>query len=278
MSVRPSLFISHGAPTLLLDDSPANAFLRGLGARLGRPRAVLCVSAHWETARPAVNAGGRPDTIHDFMGFPRALHEFVYPAPGDPELAARVAALLAAAGMAVDRDPVHGLDHGAWVPLALMYPGADVPVVQLSVQPALGAAHHVALGRALAPLCAEDVLVLGSGSLTHNLAEVRRYLHDRGAAPAGMPWAAEFEGWIADAVAAGDLAALVDYRARAPHAEHAHPTDEHLLPLHVAAAAGGGAGRPVHRSLAFGSLSMAAYAFPGLPEHVDPAAARAVPA
>jgi 4,5-DOPA dioxygenase extradiol len=186
--------------------------------------------------------------------------------------------LLAAAGMTADRDPAHGFDHGAWVPLALMYPAADVPVVQLSVQPALGAAHHVALGRALAPLCAEDVLVLGSGSLTHNLAEVRRYLHERAAAPAGMPWAAEFEAWIGDAVTAGDLDALADYRARAPHAEHAHPTDEHLLPLHVAAAAGGGAGRPVHRSLAFGSLSMAAYAFPGLPEPAARIPASATPA
>ena len=250
----PSLFVSHGAPTLILEDVPARAFLAGLGALLPRPTAIVAVSAHWNTELPAVSLAARPETIHDFYGFPDALYRLRYDAPGAPELAARVAELTAAA-----RDPGYGLDHGAWVPAMLGWPQADIPTFQLSVQPHATPAHHIALGRSLAGLREEGVLVMGSGSATHNLRRLMRGRHDT----PPEPWAKAFDDWLAESVEAGDEAALADYRSRAPFAREAHPTDEHLLPLHVAfGAAGEGArGRALHRSFTSGNLSMAAYAF-----------------
>lgn len=262
MTVLPSLFLSHGSPMIALKDSPARRFLCGIGEAFGRPNAILCVSAHWETAGPAVSSATRPETVHDFGGFPEALHRLRYPAPGAPALAARVAELLAAAGFDCALDPDQGLDHGAWVPLSLAYPEADVPVAQLSIQHHLGPAHHLAVGRALAPLCAEGVLVLGSGSLTHNLHDTA--MRRRQGLAEGVPppaWAAEFEAWAVARVEAGDVGALAGYRAMAPHAELAHPRDEHFLPLLAAAGAGGTPGRTLHRSFEAGSLSMAAFAF-----------------
>jgi 4,5-DOPA dioxygenase extradiol len=258
-TILPSLFVSHGAPTLPLEEVPARAFLTGLGASLERPRAVLCVSAHWETAAPAVGAAAHPATVHDFSGFPETLYRMQYPAPGAPELAQRAAALLKEAGIACAQDPGQGLDHGAWVPLMLMYPAADIPVVQLSVQPGRDGAHHLALGRALAPLRQDGVLVMGSGGAVHNL---RRLDWGRtGAGPAA--WAVEFDDWLEQALAAGCAAEVADFRLMAPQAALAQPTDEHFLPLIVAlGAAGEGArGRRLHHSYTYGSLSMAAFEF-----------------
>ena len=250
----PAVFVSHGAPTLPFDDVPARDFLRGLGQSLGRPRAILVMSAHWETEAPSTNAVTVNDTIHDFGGFPRQLYELHYPAPGDVALAAQVAALT---GGAVDT--ARGLDHGAWVPALLGWPEADIPIFQLSVQPDQSPAHHIALGRKLAPLRDEGVLVMGSGSATHNLRALVRH----GTSPEPEPWAKAFDDWLADAVARGDEPALAEYRTRAPYAAENHPSDEHLLPLHVAfGAAGEGArGRSLHRSFTLGNLSMASYAF-----------------
>jgi 4,5-DOPA dioxygenase extradiol len=169
----PALFLSHGAPTLPLTDTPARAFLQQAGASLERPQAILVISGHWETEVPTVNAVERNDTIHDFGGFPRALYDLRYPAPGSPQLAARIAGLLQAAGFACNIDRKRGLDHGAWVPLLLMYPQADIPVLQLSVQTHLGPEHHLRVGRALASLRHEGVLIIGSGSFTHDLSEFR---------------------------------------------------------------------------------------------------------
>lgn len=250
----PTIFVSHGAPTLILGDSPARAFLASLGKQLPRPRAIVAVSAHWDTDVPAVSLARQPETIHDFYGFPDALYRLRYAAPGAPELAERVARLTGAA-----HDAHRGLDHGAWVPAMLGWPEADIPIFQLSVQPAESPAHHIALGRKLAALRAEDILVMGSGSATHNL----RALVRGGGDSEPEPWAQEFDDWLAETVEKGDEAALADYRARAPGAGDAHPTDEHFLPLHVAyGAAGEGArGRALHRSFLLGSLSMASYAF-----------------
>ena len=256
----PSLFLSHGAPSLPLEDTPASVFLRGLGTALGRPDAVLVVSAHWETAAPTLNAVARNDTIHDFHGFPRALHEMRYPAPGSPELAAEAAALLRAAGLEAGSDRRRGLDHGAWVPLLLMYPGADIPVVQLSVQTAAGPAHHLAVGRALRPLRGRGVLVVGSGSYTHDLSGLRR---PGPGAEAEPDWVAGFADWMDRALVERRVADLLDYRRLAPGAARNHPTEEHLLPLYAALGAGseGGTVERLHRSLAFGVLRMDAYAF-----------------
>ncbi len=250
----PTIFVSHGAPTLILDDVPARAFLASLGRQLPRPKAIIAVSAHWDTDVPAVSLARKPETIHDFYGFPEALYRLHYDAPGAPELAERVAKLTGAA-----HDPHRGLDHGAWVPAMLGWPEADVPIFQLSVQPEESPAHHIALGRKLECLREEGVLVMGSGSATHNL----RALVRGGGELEPEPWAKAFDDWLAETLEKGDEAALADYRAQAPYAREAHPTDEHFLPLHVAyGAAGEGArGRALHRSFTLGNLSMASYAF-----------------
>ncbi|HEY9645392.1 MAG TPA: class III extradiol ring-cleavage dioxygenase, partial [Chroococcidiopsis sp.] len=186
------------------------------------------------------------------------LYQLKYPAPGAPELAARVMALLTKAGFAPQIDRDRGLDHGAWEPLMLMYPEADIPVTQLSIQPHLGTAHHVQLGRALAALKDEGVLIVASGTATHNL----RALSADHNAPV-LDWVVEFDQWLAKAIASADLDALLDYRRQAPHARQSHPSEEHFLPLFVALGAGGD--RPhatqLHSSFQHGALSMAAYAF-----------------
>jgi len=253
------VFVSHGAPTLALEPAEAGAMLARLGRELPRPESILVVSAHWEAARPAVSAAVLPRTIHDFYGFPRELYSLSYDAPGAPRLAARVTELLSASGIDCDESPDRGLDHGAWVPLRYLYPQADVPVTQLAVSPGLGAAHHFQLGRALAPLANEGVLVLGSGSLTHNLREVR---FDAPAEPV-PEWVTAFADWAGAAVTAGDAAALVDYRRRGPHACRNHPSDEHFLPLLVAmgAAGEGAAGTRIPGGVSLGVLAMDAFVF-----------------
>lgn len=249
--MNPSLFVSHGAPTLPLDPMPARDFLVGLGKTLERPKGIVIATAHWETRAPAVAKMAVNDTVHDFRGFPQALYELRYPAPGDAALSDRVAALTGASVEA------RGLDHGAWVPLLLMYPQHDIPVVQIAVQPHLGVAHHIALGRALSPLREDGVLVMGSGSFVHNL----RQLDWQGGYDAPEPdWSKAFAGWMDAAIMARDDAALIDYRERAPFAQMAHPEDEHLLPLFVAYGAGGAATK-LHDSRTFGSLRMDAYGF-----------------
>lgn len=251
------LFLSHGAPSLILEDVPARTFLEGLFAgATARPRALVVASAHWLTNEPAVDGSRAPRTIHDFSGFPPQLSRIRYPAPGDPVLAGEVAAEFARHGLAaqiVER----GLDHGAWVPLVLALPDATVPVLQVSLQPHRGAAHHLRLGRALARFRDEGVLVVGSGSATHDLGSL---------APPGSgtpAWVRAFDDWLVDAVERGDEEALVEYRRRAPFAERNHPTEEHFLPLLVAlGAAGPGArGRVLHRSTTYGVLAMSAFEF-----------------
>ena len=248
----PALFVSHGAPTLILDDVPARRFLAGLGQRVERPKAILVVSAHWGTREPEVNDVAVNGTIHDFYGFPDALYRLQYPAPGAPSLAARVAELT---GATLDRS--RGLDHGAWVPLMLGWPAADIPVAQLSIQPERDAAWHIALGRRLAPLRDEDVLILASGSFTHNLVELRRF-----AGQAEPAWVSDFAAWMNEALVERRDDDLANYRRLAPEAERNHPTDEHLLPLFVAYGAGRGAPERLHASQTFGILRMDAYAFP----------------
>ena len=257
MTPMPSLFVSHGAPTLAIEPGEAGPMLAALGRRLPKPAAILVVSAHWEAERAAVSTAPWPRTIHDFYGFPRELYSLSYGPPGAAPLAARVVDLLQRAGIACDLAPDRGLDHGAWVPLRYLYPAADIPVTQLAISPARGAAWHVALGRALAPLAGQDVLVMGSGSLTHNLREVRGHAADDPA----PEWVREFADWAAAAVAAGDVDALMDYRRKGPQACRNHPTDEHFLPLLVALGAAGerARGTRVPGGVSHGVLAMDAF-------------------
>jgi 4,5-DOPA dioxygenase extradiol len=221
------------------------------------------VSAHWETATPHLTAGAVNATIHDFHGFPKKLYDIRYPAPGSAWLADRVVALIEAGGGTVTRDPARGLDHGGWVPLSLIYPQADVPVVQLSVQPALGPNHHYRMGELLALLRAEDVLIVGSGSFTHDLSSFRQY-HNALHAPA-PEWVDQFADWMSAAIEEGRVDDLLAYRQRAPNAVRNHPTEEHLLPLFVALGAGNGSlAEHLHASTTHGILRMDAFAFGGM--------------
>ena len=259
MSRMPAVFISHGSPMLPLEpERPAHQFLRHAARHWPKPQAIVAISAHWETAEPEIGATPRPATIHDFHGFPPALYEMRYPAPGEPAIAARVKALLEASGFRARLDAERGLDHGAWSPLSLVYPQADIPVLQVSMQPQRNPTHHLKLGRALAPLRDEGVLVLATGSLTHNLRELS--WDDSGSI---TDWAQAFAEWMADKLQSRDDAALLDYRRQAPHAARNHPTDEHLLPLYVAlgAATPEMAAQRLHASFALGSLAMDCYLF-----------------
>lgn len=251
MNTLPALFVSHGSPMLAVDkDQPAHGFLRKLGNTLPRPEAILVISAHWETAAPRVTGATHLDTIHDFYGFPEPLYELCYPAPGNHVLAKEVAQLLAPR---TSVDLMRGLDHGAWVPLLLMYPDHDIPVLQVSLQTPLGPGYHLQLGEALKPLRECGVLILGSGGATHNLREYFHQSVDR------KPYE-DFADWLHAALTRGDREALLDYRQRAPQAARCHPTEEHFMPLFVALGAGGSKARRLHHSFDR-TLAMDAYVF-----------------
>jgi 4,5-DOPA dioxygenase extradiol len=276
MDTLPPIFVSHGSPMTALEPREAGAFMQGLGpaieAAFGRPKAILAVSAHSLTREPALLAGPAHEAIYDFGGFDPALNELRYDAPGAPQLATRVATLLQAAGVPVHRVEQGGLDHGIWTPLRYMFPGADIPVLPLAWPPHWSPAQLFALGQALAPLTHEGVLVLASGSITHNLRRVfAGGLHDIDRPE--TPESRAFRDWLAAHGAAADWPALLAYRSLAPHAALMHPTDEHLLPFYVAAGAAGT--RPatrIHQSLTFGDLAMDAYAFgPGAEQLRDAA-------
>lgn len=263
--MMPALFLSHGSPTLVLDDVPARDFLMQLGHDWPRPDAIIVASAHWDTPLPTVNAVTINQTIHDFSGFPPAMYALDYPAPGSTALAERITDLLVAQGLDCRIDEGRGLDHGAWVPMMLMYPAHDIPVLQLSLQSRLGPGHHFQLGKALALLRQENILIVGSGSLTHNLRELS-HPGDDSSTGVGPAWVSEFAQWLDAALVEGRICDLMAWRTRAPHAQRNHPTDEHLLPLFVALGAGCGENtKPtttrLHSSTTFGALRMDAYAF-----------------
>ncbi len=252
----PTIFVSHGAPSLLIEPCPARNFLTTLGSALERPKAILCVSAHWTTSSPLVTGTPAPPLIYDFGGFADELYDTAYPAPGNPVMAERVVTLLKEHGIAAEKDMERGLDHGTWVPLKLMYPTADIPVLQLSVQPHQTPAHHLAMGKALRSLREEGVLILASGSATHNL----RDFFGRAIDAAPPEYVSSFDEWLQTSIVDNDREGLLDYLHKGPHAAANHPTPEHFLPLFVALG-GGDAGRTLHRSYTFGVISMAAYAW-----------------
>ncbi|MEI7613494.1 MAG: class III extradiol ring-cleavage dioxygenase [Betaproteobacteria bacterium] len=230
---QPILFLSHGSPMTALGGDAISAIWSALARRLPRPTAIVMVSAHWTTRLPMLTGSAHPETIHDFGGFPAELYQIRYPAPGDPSLAQRIKQQLTDAGIATGIDASRGLDHGAWVPLRMLFPDADIPVVQLSVQPDRCARHHYALGAALAALADENILIIASGHMTHNL---RDYLQPSGIRPA--PESHAFREWTHPRIISGDSEALLDWE-QAPGAKHAHPSVEHFLPLFVALGAAG---------------------------------------
>ena len=232
----PTLYVPHGAPTFALRPGAAGAALSAFSRQLPTPRAVLVISPHWDTPIPTVGYAERPETIHDFWGFPEALYALRYPATGCPEAARLVSAALQAVGLPVAADATRDLDHGAWVPLRMMFPEADIPVIPLSIQSSDNAAYHYRLGRALSGLPAQGIFIVATGSITHNLRDYQMASMTGGQTPA---YVHEFAGWIAEQLASGDTEALLDYRQRAPEAHRAHPSDEHLLPLYVALGAAG---------------------------------------
>ena len=283
-TMLPVLYVSHGSPMLAIDPGPTGAAFDALGVRLRalKPKAVLVISAHWIYSTLAVSTRSQQEAWHDFGGFPRELYTLRYDAPGSPELAGRVKALVEAAQIPgagfVCEDEERPLDHGAWMPLRHFFPDADVPVVQLAFNPYLPPATQIDIGRALAPLREEGVLVIGSGSFTHNLREVcgageRKAQHG----PATEPYVDAFRDWMSgaldEALATGDVSRIADYRAQAPFARRAHPTDEHLLPFYVAlgaaigpasVAAGSARVDRVADEVTYGVLAMDTFVFDGI--------------
>lgn len=259
----PPLYLSHGSPMIAIEDSPAARFLDRLGPVIertfGRPRAALVVSPHSSTRQPMVLAGARHPAIHDFGGFPAELYAQRYDATGAPALALQASRLLARAGIEAPAVEAEGLDHGIWTVMKRAWPGAEVPVVPLTLVPGASPQQQWAIGAALAPLADEGVLVIGSGAMTHNL---RRFFGLRGAVDPAAADVVAFQDWVRDRAAARDWPALFDYRRQAPEAAQQHPTDEHWLPFYVAAGAGGDtAGVRIHDSVDAGVLAMDGYAF-----------------
>jgi 4,5-DOPA dioxygenase extradiol len=266
----PTLYISHGSPMTALEPREAGAFMQRLGpaidALCSRPRAILAVSAHTLAPAPVLLAGAKHHAVYDFGGFPPELSTLRYDAPGAPALAVRVSELLAQAGMPAQQLDQGGLDHGIWTPLRYMFPDADVPVLPLAFVPSWSPAQLYAFGQALAPLTCEGVLIVGTGSLTHNLRMVFGGVPPAIDAPE-VAQSAAFRAWVHARAVAGDVPALLDYRAQAPFAALMHPTDEHWLPWYpawgaaVAADAANTPAQRIHASLTFGCLAMDAYAF-----------------
>ena len=259
-AVVPALYVSHGAPLFAVDAGETGPALtrwgQGLRAQFPALRGVVIMSPHWMARTPQVMTGPQPATWHDFGGFPPALYQLQYPAPGAPALAQEVLALLQAAGVAAQGDAQRPFDHGAWVPLMHLFPEADLPVVQVALPVGAGPAEVYALGAALRGLRSQGVLVMGSGSMTHNLAEFF------GGAREPAPYVIAFSRWIESALERGDMQALLNYRSLAPHAERAHPTEDHFLPLFFAL---GAAGDDLHanylsREVMYSMLAMDAFA------------------
>ena len=256
------MFVSHGAPTIALERGPYTEALAAFGSRVPAPQAIIVMSAHWEWPGPVrVNAVESPSIIYDFSGFPPELYALTYPAPGTPDLADEVLDLLASAGINAVRETARGWDHGLWVPLSLMYPEANLPVVEVSLPMPRTPDRLLRMGRCLAPLRDQGVLLMGSGGVVHNLRRLRWEDDDGPAAP----WAVEFDSWVAERVESHAYELLLRYQETAPHAEEAVPTTEHFDPLFFALGAARDGDRPVwiHSSFRFGTLSMRTLALEG---------------
>lgn len=260
----PSVFISHGGPDIVLGDSPARKYLEGLSTVTGTPEAIVICSAHFETGGAVVVSDPNPEMIYDFGGFPDELYRMVYSAPGSPELAGRIQSMLTDAGIETQLLARRGFDHGVWTPMKLAFPKADIPVVQLSIDPGRDAAYHFALGAALAPLRAENILLVGSGHITHNLRAVFGVMRTGILNDTTLPGKVDaFTEWFNEKLGQGDRVAVLDWKKQAPFAADNHPTDEHLMPLFFAFGAGGPSahGRRAHHSTQFGFFTYDSWLF-----------------
>ncbi|MEQ1551727.1 class III extradiol ring-cleavage dioxygenase [Sphingorhabdus sp.] len=262
MARQPALFISHGAPTIVIDNTPARHFLAGLAGGLpAQPNAIVMISAHHDEPLASITSAAQPGTIHDFGGFPEELYRMRYPAPGSPDLAQRISGLLQGAGIANRLDAERGFDHGTWTPLILAWPDADIPVVQVSINLRETPEYHYRLGQALERLRDKNILIIGSGAITHNLHAFFRggYAAD---APA-QPWVTDFLGWLDAHLIADDHQAVLRAIGQAPHGTDNHPTMDHILPLFVALGAAGTQGKAtkLHASVEYGVLAMDAWRF-----------------
>ncbi|MEP6608532.1 MAG: class III extradiol ring-cleavage dioxygenase [Burkholderiaceae bacterium] len=266
MTTLPTVFLSHGSPMHAVEAGRAGERWSQLGRTLPQPLAVLIASAHWETELPMLSTSRQPETIHDFGGFPAELYKIRYPALGAPDVAARGVELLQAVGLPATSNGCRGLDHGAWVPLRRMYPEANLPVAQISIQPSLDAEHHLRVGEALSPLARQGVLIMGSGHMTHNLREwTARARQNAMAVSDDEPeaYVTEFRQWIQRGLEGNRRADLARWRELAPNALRAHPTPEHLMPLFVAFGAADKAPRVEHIDAGIDQrvLAMDAYVF-----------------
>jgi len=257
MSDMPILFVSHGSPSLAIEPSETADFFRTLAKNLPTPKAIVVISAHWGSDYPKITGSKQLKTIHDFYGFPDELYRLHYDAKGDPQLAEQLRILLEHAGIQAEIDPERGLDHGAWNPLLLIYPQADIPVIQLSLQPKKDAVWHYKIGQTIASLAKQEVLIIASGGITHNLYQALSVHHKT-----TPSWVSEFANWVQENTLNGDVETLLDWQ-NAPYAKENHPTSEHFLPFFVAL---GAASKPlnaklIHKSNMLGVLAMDAYSF-----------------
>ncbi|MCS7463784.1 dioxygenase [Paenibacillus doosanensis] len=253
----PSFFFAHGMPTIVNETNAYTKFLRTLGLLLPKPKGIAIVSAHWESGVQLISSNPKPDTLHDFFGFPDALYETVYPARGDLVLSMEIEKLLAADGIRCELNHRRGLDHGVWTLLSLLYPLADVPVVELSVNPKLVPEEQYRIGRALKSLKARDVMIIGSGGTVHNLAKLHWQTED------AEEWAVRFDRWLAEKIAVWELEALFDYEGRGPFVREAVPSREHLAPLFISMGAGDEqqSAKLLHQEYEYGTLSLSAWMF-----------------
>ena len=259
-NLLPVLFVPHGSPMFALEPGAAGAAMVETVQQLARPRAVVILSPHWDTADPVVGVASRLSTVHDFYGFDPRLYEIQYPATGCPEAAHEVVAAIRAAGFSVSTDTQRGLDHGAWVPLRQIFPDADVPIIPVSMQAQRGPVHAYRLGQALSALVQQNFMVIGSGNITHNLRDWQVARRDGDGPPS---YVREFSDWIYDAMRAGRIDELLGYRSVSPIAARAHPTQEHLLPLFTVLGAAGRAAQAqaFYRGVAETVLAMDGYIF-----------------
>lgn len=255
--MMPSLFIAHGAPTLVLEDHEYTRFLKGLAGELPKPKAIVLFSAHWESPIPLISGVEQYEMIYDFFGFPEEMYRMNYPAKGSPDLAKKIQNLFSQQGIESQIDSTRGIDHGAWVVLKLLYPKADIPVVVLSVNPSLTPEEQYNMGKVLVGLREQDVLVIGSGGTVHNLRRV-----NWGSSNA-EDWAVQFDDWLQEHIEKWDVAALKDYERKAPFAKEAVPRNEHFIPLILAMGAADRTRKATlkYRAYQYGNLSLLCWQF-----------------